>query len=186
MNHHLPVREATGPAVPLASPSSPLLWVPPDEVRQAWASFGAEALSAPALLATSGAFAALSWETSALEHHRMAYHAYQRGFPQAAAARWLEQVGLDLDEAVRNWRCALLWLERLTAQSDRRQACTDPVEQVPVLSRQAVAQQQRLRHLLGQVQYEQGACAGDGQAPAPAAGAQEEEQEEEGMPWPSA
>jgi len=130
--------------------------VPLDEVRQAWASFGAEALSCPALLATSNAFQALSWETSALQHHGMACRAQQRGFPQEAAAHWLDQVVLDLSEAVRDWRCVLLWLERLATNCDTPQARTEPVEQVRALSEQAAAQQQRLQHLLGQVRQEQG------------------------------
>jgi hypothetical protein len=58
-------QETAFTAAPAASPPLPsMLWVPPDEVRQAWATFGAEALSAPALLATATAFRALSWETT--------------------------------------------------------------------------------------------------------------------------
>src|SRR5215472_1743304 len=118
----------------LSSPS-PLLWMPFDEVRQAWANFGAEALSCHALLATSSAFAALTWETSALQHHRIAHHAQQGDFPQEAAAHWLNQVVLDLSEAVRDWRCVQLWLERLvTSSSDTAQTCTESVEQVRALS----------------------------------------------------
>ncbi len=114
----------------LSSPGL-LLWMPLDEVRQAWANFGAEALSCHALLATSSAFAALTWETSALQHHRMAYHAQQGGFPQEAAAHWLDQVVLDLSEAVRNWQCVQLCLERLVASSsDTAQAHTEPVRPV--------------------------------------------------------
>src|SRR5258706_11675472 len=94
-------------ALPALSSPSPLLWIPLDGVRRAWAGFGAEALSFPALLA-------LSWETSALRHHCMAYQARQRGLSQEAA-RWLDQAVQDLDEAVRDWRCVLLWLERLTS-----------------------------------------------------------------------
>src|SRR5258706_11551020 len=158
----------------LSSPG-PLLWMPLDEVRQAWANFGAEALSCHALLATSSAFAALTWETSALQHHRMAYHAQQGGFPQEAAAHWLDQVVLDLSEAVRNWQCVQLCLERLVASSsDTAQAHTEPVEQVRALSEQAAAQHQRLLHLIGQVQHEED-CGG-GQAPATAE-AQEQEEE---------
>jgi hypothetical protein len=166
------------------APSSPgsLLWVPLDEVRQAWASFGAEALSCPALLATSTAFAALSWETSALWHHRTACQAQQCGLFQEAA-RWLDQTVQDLDEAVRNWRGVLLWLERLGTQQTR----TEALEQVHTLSEQAAAQQQRLWHLIGLVQQEQRECR-SGQATAPtlaasdtaptpaAAGVQQEEE----------
>ena len=160
------------PAPASPSPSSPLLWIPPDEVRQDWASFGAEALSCPALVATSTAFLALSWETSALRNHGTACQAQQRGLSQEAA-RWLDRAVQDLDEAVRDWRCVLLWLERLTT--------SEPLEQVRALSEQAAAQQQRLRHLVGQVRHEQGACC-SGQAAAPASdatagGAQEQKEE---------
>jgi len=108
------------PAPASPPPSSPLLWIPLDEVRQAWASFGAEALSCPALLATSNAFLALSWETSALRHHRLAGQAQQRGLSQEAA-RWLSQAVQDLAEAVRDWCSVLLWLERLG-----QQRCANP------------------------------------------------------------
>ena len=160
------------PAPASPSPSSPLLWIPLDEVRQAWASFGAEALSCPALVATSTAFLALSWETSALRHHRMTCQAKQRGLSQEAV-RWLSQVVQDLDESVRDWRCVLLWLERLTS-SDTPQACSEPLEQVRALSEQAAAQQQRLQHLVGQVRHEQGAAPASDAA---AGGAHEQEEE---------
>ncbi len=163
-------RETAFAPIPPASPSRPLQWIPLDEVRQAWANFGAEALSYPALLATSNAFLALSWETSALRHHGMAHHAQQGGFSPEATAHWFDQVVLDLDEAVRDWRCVQLWLERLatTSSSETAQARTEPVEQVRALSKQAAAQQQRLRHLIEQVQHEQGACGrGDQVAVAP-------------------
>ena len=161
MNHHLPAAEAAFPSAPPLSPlapapSSPLLWVPLDEVRQAWASFRAEAFSGPALFATSNAFLALSWETSALRHHCMAHHVQQGDFPAETAALWLDQVVRDLDEAVRDWQYVQAWLERLATSSDTPQTRTEPIEQVRALSEQAVAQQQRLRHLIGQVQHEQG------------------------------
>jgi hypothetical protein len=115
----------------------------------------------------------------------MAYQARQRGLSQEAA-RWLDQAVQDLDEAVRDWRYVLLWLERLTS-SDTPQACTEPLECLHALSEQAAVQQQRLQHLVGQMRQEQGAYRG-GQAAGPAlaatgsaasvaaaAGAQEEE-----------
>jgi hypothetical protein len=164
--------------------------VPLDEVRQAWANFGAEALSCPALLATSTAFRALCWETSAMGYHRLADQAQQRDRSQEAA-RWLSQAVQDLDEAVHDWRTVLLWLERL-ASSGTQEAHTELLERVRALSEQATAQQQRLWHLVGQVRREQRACC-DGQVATPvappaasdvpaavtltAAGTQEEEEE---------
>ena len=185
-------QQAFAPA-PLSSPSlsSPLLWVPLDEVRQAWASFGAEALSVPALLATGTAFRALSWETSALRYHRLADQAQQRGgLFQDAAAPWLDLVVLDLSEAIRDWQSVQLWLERLASNRDTRPTCTEPLEQVRALSEQVTAQQERLHHLLEQMRQERSAY--DRRQPAApvaplvatpaAAGAQEEE----GVTWPNA
>src|SRR5438105_2764194 len=57
-------------------------------------------------------------------------------------------------EAKRDWRSVQLWLEYLTNDT---QARTEPLAQVCALSQQAVAQQQRLWHLVGQVRREQGA-----------------------------
>jgi hypothetical protein len=74
----------------------------------------AEALSCPALLATSTAFGALCWETSAMGYHRLADQAQQRDRSQEAA-RWLSQAVQDLNEAVRDWWTVLLWLERLAS-----------------------------------------------------------------------
>jgi hypothetical protein len=114
----------------------------------------------------------------------MACQAQQRGLSQDVS-RWLSRAVQDLEEAVRDWRCVLLWLEHL-ASSGTPQACSEPVEQVRELSGLAAAQQQRLQHLVGQVRQEQHACCG-GQATATAlatgsdaaataaAGAQEEE-----------
>jgi hypothetical protein len=152
----------------LVPPSNPLLWVPSDEVRQAWASFGAEVLSAPALLATGTAFRALSWETSALRYHHLAYQAQQRGgLFQDAAAPWLDRVILDLGEALRDWQSVQVWLERLAASRDSRQTCTEPLEQVHALSQQVVTQQERLRCLLGQIRQERSAYCPGGLATTP-------------------
>ena len=154
------------PAPASPSPSSPLLWIPLDEVRQAWASFGAEALSCPALLAAATAFRALCWETSALRYYGMACQPQRGGLFQQAAAPWLDRVVSDLGEAVRDWRSVQFWLERFASSRDTWQDCTEPLEQVGALSEQIAAQQQRLRHLLGQVWQERSACRRDGQAAA--------------------
>jgi hypothetical protein len=154
------------PASPLPPPSGPLLWVPLDEVRQTWASFGVEALSCSALLATSNAFRALCWETSALRYRDLACQAQQRGgLLRDAAAPWLDRVIQDLGEAIRDWRNVQLWLERL-ATRDTRPTCTGPLEQVHVLSQQVATQQERLHHLLGQVRQERSVYCCGGQAAA--------------------
>src|SRR5258708_23566057 len=44
------------------------LWVPLHEVRQQWATFGQEALTTSALIATSTAFGGLYWQAHALQH----------------------------------------------------------------------------------------------------------------------
>lgn len=176
MNGHLPATETAFPYAPL---SRPLLWIPLDELRQGWANFGAEALSAPALLATGSAFRALCWETSALRYYGLAQQTRERGerFGQAAA-RWLEGVVLDLSEALREWQSALLWLERLAVSRNTQQNSTEPSEQVRALSEQVAAQQQRLGQLLEQVRQE---CARAAEA-ITAAGAHQGKE----MPWPNA
>jgi hypothetical protein len=100
---------------PQPHPFRPLLstsWVPLDETIQAWASFGAQAASAPALSATGMAFLALSWETSALHHRTKAYQDRQRGRSRSSV-RDLGQTMQDLSQAIRHWSQVALWLERL-------------------------------------------------------------------------
>jgi hypothetical protein len=66
-----------GTLLPLHPPTTPTAlstaWMPLDVFIQAWATFSAQATSAPVLTATGMAFLALSCETSALHHRTWAY-----------------------------------------------------------------------------------------------------------------
>jgi hypothetical protein len=132
-------------------PFSPLLstfWVPLDEITQAWATFGARAMVAPALTATGMAFLALAWETSALHHRTWAYQDQQRGLRRSVVLR-LGQAMQDLSHATNYWSQAALWLERLA--NDERQP-DDDLEPVCELLRQVLLQQQRVWMLMQEVQ----------------------------------
>ncbi|SRR5712691_9073992 len=136
---------------PQQQPFSPLLstsWVPLDETIQAWATFGAQAASAPALTATSMAFLALSWETSALHHRTWAHQHQQRGLRRSAVRR-LGKSMQDLSQATTHWSQAALWLER-QALDERYPA--DDLEPVREIMRQALSQQQRVWTLMQEVQ----------------------------------
>ncbi len=124
------------------------LWIPLDALTQAWASFGAQATSAPALTATGMAFLALSWETSALHHRTCAYQDRQRGLGRSAV-RDLGQSMQDLTHATRHWSQVVLWLERQAL--DERSPAED-LEQVRELLRQVLSQQQRVWTLMQEVQ----------------------------------
>ena len=154
--HPLAGTQSAAPAGPLISLChAPLLWIPLDEIRQTWASFGAEALSARALLATSTAFRALSWEASALHYHGLAAQAWERGGRfQQAAAPWLDGVLVDLREAVRDWHSVQGWLERLATPHTSQHSAPESSEQLSALTEQVTATQERLRHLLEQVRQE--------------------------------
>ncbi|HJT58441.1 MAG TPA: hypothetical protein VJ761_18185 [Ktedonobacteraceae bacterium] len=157
MNFHpLAGTQAAAPAEPLISLChAPLLWIPLDELRQAWASFGAEALSAPALLATSTAFRALSWEASALHYHGLAAQVWERGGRfQQAAAPWLDGVLVDLGQAVRDWHSVQGWLERLATPRTSQHTAPESSGQLHALAEQVTATQERLRHLLEQIRQE--------------------------------
>jgi hypothetical protein len=132
-------------------PYSPLLstfWVPLDETIQAWASFGAQANSAPALTATGMAFLALSWETSALHHRTKAYQAQQRGL-RRSSVRGLGQSMQDLSHATTHWSQAALWLER---QALDEHYPADDLEPVRELMRQVLSQQRRVWTLMQEAQ----------------------------------
>ncbi|HJT59938.1 MAG TPA: hypothetical protein VJ761_25745 [Ktedonobacteraceae bacterium] len=184
MNFHpLAGTQAASPAGPLVSLChAPLLWIPLDEVRQSWASFGAEALSAPALLAIATAFRALSWEASALHYHGLAAQVWERGGRfQQAAAPWLDGVLVDLGQAVRDWQSVQGWLERLVTPRTCQHTATASSEQLRALAEQVTATQQRLRQLLEQVRQER---AGVPSCRTTAASATAEEDRR--MPWPNA
>src|SRR5260221_12099170 len=75
------------------------LWVPLHEVRQAWATFGQEALTTSALMATSTAFGGLYWETHALQPYIWAADERER-------ERWHPAV-FELSRAAKNLDCRL-------------------------------------------------------------------------------
>lgn len=100
--------------------------------------------------ATGSAFLALSWERSALRHHRWAWDEHQRGLPRATA-RWLGQCVRDLDEALTGWGRVLVWLER-AANEERADAET--VDAIRVLFARSVEQQHRLAQLGRVIQHE--------------------------------
>jgi hypothetical protein len=132
-------------------PFSPLLstsWVPLDETIQAWASFGAQAASAPALSATGMAFLALSWETSALHHRTWAHQDRQRGRSRSAV-RDLGRSMQDLSQAIRHWSQVALWLER---QALDEHSPAQDLEPMRVLMSQVLSQQQRIWTLMQEVQ----------------------------------
>ena len=56
-----------------------ILWVPLHEVRQAWTTFGQEALTTSALMATGTAFGGLYWEAHAMQHYTWAADERERG-----------------------------------------------------------------------------------------------------------
>jgi len=129
---------------PQPPPFHPLLstsWVPPDEMIQAWASFGARATSAPALTATDMAFLALSWETSALHHRTWAHQDRQRGRSRSAVR--------DLGQSMQDLSQAALWLERQAL--DEHQPVED-LDALCLLLHQVQQQQQRVWTLMQEVQ----------------------------------
>jgi hypothetical protein len=121
--------------------------MPLDGIAQAWAAFGAEALSPAAFQATSAAFIALAFEASAHRNYASAaVHSHQRGSaPWLAYTQGIENALVDLDEAAQQWKSVLLWLDTL-AQEPRRQA--------EISASLVRAQQQRVFSLILRVQLE--------------------------------
>ena len=138
-----------------ASPSSfpdlsslSTLWVPLHEVRQAWATFGKEALTTSALMATSTAFSGLYWETHALQHSNWAADERERGHWHRVVF-WLSRAVQDLDCALDQWQQALSWLD--LAGNDHRQQDPESLELIRTLMAQAQWHQGRRRALHRQV-----------------------------------
>ncbi len=132
---------------PVATPLHSTHWMPLEGVAQEWAAFGAEAASSTAfLIATGDVFLALSWETSALRHHREATEGSPRRAPRALLA-CLE----GLHEASRHWSRATYWLGREAATSAQALAA-----QTHLLTHLASAQQHenRLACLIREVERE--------------------------------
>lgn len=137
----------TDPVPPVSTPLHSTHWMPLEGVAQEWAAFGAEATgSVPFLIATGDVFLALSWETSALRHHREATQGSPRRAPRALL-HCLE----GLHEASRHWSRATYWLQREAAATAEGLAA-----QTRLLSQLASAQQHahRLACLIREVERE--------------------------------
>jgi hypothetical protein len=132
-------------------------WVPFDETAKAWANFSLQVKNALALQAVGSAFLALSFETSAHEHHALAYHDLWRRTPTAVSQDIAEAI-LDLREACQQWTYAFGWLERFANEECHAEELLTTVRD---LFGQIQQQQQRLWLLLSRLQEEQ--CAGHGE-----------------------
>src|SRR2546429_1664371 len=124
--------EEEHPLSPTLSSLSTLstLWIPLDETIQQWAAFAQEAITVPALLATSTAFYGLAWEAKALRHYTWACHERKRQRARKEA-HWLERAVQDLDYAVDQWQQVLSWLE--LAGNDDGQPAPTSLEALPHL-----------------------------------------------------
>ncbi len=124
------------------------LWVPLHEVRQQWATFGQEALTTSALMATSTAFGGLYWETHALQHSTWAAQERERERWHQVVF-WLSRAVQDLDCALDRWQQVLSWLD--LAGNDHRQQDPESLETIRTLMAQVQWHQGRRRALHQQV-----------------------------------
>jgi len=100
-------------ATPAASPPTPsTLWLPLHEAQETWASFGKEATTTHALVATGHAFLALSWEQSALRHYQQAMQQQRLGYARAMECS-LEDCLCNLNAATHHWHPCYSQLECL-------------------------------------------------------------------------
>ena len=124
------------------------LWVPLHEVRQAWAVFGQEALTASALMATSTAFGGLYWEAHALQHCTWAAQEHERERWHQVVF-WLSRAVQDLDCALDQWQQVLSWLD--LAGNDHRQQDPETLQMIRTLMALVQWHQGRRRALHQQV-----------------------------------
>ena len=124
------------------------LWMPLHESRQAWATFGREALTPSALMATSTAFGGLYWETHALQHSTWAADERERGRWHQVVF-WLSRAVQDLDCALDQWQQALSWLD--LAGNNHRQQDPESLQMIRSLMAQVQWHQDRRRALHQQV-----------------------------------
>ncbi len=124
------------------------LWMPLHEVRQAWATFGKEALTTSAFMATSTAFGGLYWETHALQHYTWAADERERRRCHQVVF-WLSRAVQDLDCALDQWQQVLGWLD--LAGNDHRQQDPQSLEMIRALMAQVHWHQGRRRALHQQV-----------------------------------
>jgi hypothetical protein len=133
-------------------PTLSTLWVPLEATIEHWASFGIEAITPAALIATGTAFYALSWEMIALRHYTKACQERERGDRGIrSVAHWLERAVQDLDCAIDQWNQVLCWLHQTGCNEQQ-----DPTSQQAMLNlrEEASEHQERRRALHGQVQQE--------------------------------
>src|SRR6266567_782591 len=105
-----PQQQQATPAAPAPTPST--LWLPLHEAQETWASFGKEATTTYALIATGRAFLALSWEQSALRHYQQAMQQQRLGYARAMDCS-LEECLRNLDAAMHHWQPCYSQLECL-------------------------------------------------------------------------
>src|SRR2546430_990646 len=111
-----PYQQQATPAAPTPTPST--LWLPLHEAQETWASFGKEATTTHALIATGHAFLALSWEQSALRHYQQAMQQQRLGYTRAMECS-LEECLRNLDAALHHWQPSYSQLERLIHHATR-------------------------------------------------------------------
>ncbi len=100
---------------PLATPSYSTYWMPLDEPRHMWASFGTGADLSATLLATAHAFFALAHETKALRQFGLGVEQEQHRLFAHHAGYWYGQAEQALCEATRHWSRAAYELDVLVA-----------------------------------------------------------------------
>ncbi|SRR6266567_9454739 len=133
-------------------PALSTYWMPLDEPRQAWATFGEAATLAPMLKATAHAFFALASETKALRHFSLAVEQVRRRLFAAHAGYWYGQSEQALCEAARHWSRAAYELDMLVASDFH--CPQDGLDEARSMSRAARVQQERLWKLTDEVRAE--------------------------------
>ncbi|HEV2581040.1 MAG TPA: hypothetical protein VGT44_09320 [Ktedonobacteraceae bacterium] len=122
-------------------------WMPLDEPRHTWASFGDEATLNQSLIATGHAFFALAQETKALRHFTFATEQQQHPRFAKDADWWYTQAERALYEATHHWSRAACALDTLRPTD----LTPDALLEVRALSRQVRQQQERLWSLTDEV-----------------------------------
>jgi hypothetical protein len=146
-----PLREQQLDATPASFPdlsTLSTLWMPLHEVRQQWATFGEEALTTSAPMATSTVFGGLYWEAHALQHFQWASQERERERWHQVVF-WLSRAVQDLDCALDQWHQALSWLD--LAGNDHRQQDPESLQTIRTLMAQVQWHQGRRRALHQQV-----------------------------------
>src|SRR5260370_21317049 len=128
LDEHPPASRCPSPdaaalaASPISTPST--LWIPLYEPAELWAQFGAAFVSHLGFAATSHAFRALSWESSALHQHGRAWQEQHCGNTYTAA-RLFDRSTAYLERATQHWEKAMSWLEQLAHAPSHWQTTAD-------------------------------------------------------------